>query len=169
MVVLPRELTESAPFTSILHVIVLEGFTVVGVCSSLLCFKLIAMQPLMFFTYFSDTEPPEFTSGCPSNIQAYAAAVGQKTLVTWTPPVVTDSSGQDVQLWSDVPPGASFPLGVSLVTYTANDTSGNENSCNFSVTVTGKTLVQMHTKSEKERFLIRQYKTMQIVKGSPFF
>ena len=83
-------------------------------------------------------KPPEFPQGCPSDILVYAAALGQQTLVTWTPPDVTDSSGDDVQLWSDVAPGASFPLGVSHVTYTANDTSGNENNCSFSVTVAGE-------------------------------
>ncbi|KAK7466020.1 hypothetical protein BaRGS_00037421, partial [Batillaria attramentaria] len=84
----------------------------------------------------TDVEPPVFVRGCPSNIQVYASPLPYDTMVNWTVPEVTDNSGLAIQLTSDVKPGASFPAGVTSVTYTATDVSGNNSTCQFNVTVT---------------------------------
>jgi hypothetical protein len=39
-------------------------------------------------------------------------------------------------LTSGLPSGSTFPVGVSTITYTATDNSGNSNTCSFTVTVT---------------------------------
>src|SRR5260370_16418276 len=40
---------------------------------------------------------------------------------------------------SNYAPGATFPKGITTVTYTAKDSSGNESTCSFTVTVIDNT------------------------------
>ncbi|KAK7477576.1 hypothetical protein BaRGS_00031181 [Batillaria attramentaria] len=82
-----------------------------------------------------DVEPPVFPQDCPSDIDVYAEPLGTDTLVNWEDPGVTDNSGKTVMLTSDVTAGSSFSSGVTTVTYTAVDVSGNEKACSFSVAV----------------------------------
>ncbi|KAK7485590.1 hypothetical protein BaRGS_00023165, partial [Batillaria attramentaria] len=82
-----------------------------------------------------DTEPPQFDNGCPDNIEVFASRLGDPTLVQWNLPVVSDNSGDQPQLTSDVPSGSEFQVGMTWVTYTATDTRNNSRSCRFSVTV----------------------------------
>ncbi|XP_076471369.1 uncharacterized protein LOC143301165 [Babylonia areolata] len=81
-----------------------------------------------------DTQAP--TLDCPDNVEEFASRLGQDTTVTWASPTVTDNSGETVDITSDVVPGSPFVAGVTYVTYTATDTSGNTGTCRFSVTVT---------------------------------
>ncbi|XP_022079188.1 receptor-type tyrosine-protein phosphatase H-like isoform X2 [Acanthaster planci] len=56
--------------------------------------------------------------------------------VTWDLPSANDNSGRGVTLTSTHEPGEEFELGVTSVTYTARDESGNENNdCTFFVQV----------------------------------
>ncbi len=55
-------------------------------------------------------------------------------IVSWTPPVASDNCGVDT-VYSTHSPGDLFPVGVTTVTYTAMDTSGNMSTCSFDVTV----------------------------------
>ena len=57
--------------------------------------------------------------------------------VTWSDPVATDNSGQTVTLSSDLAKGSQLKLGSHIVTVTARDLVGNEESCQFVVTVQG--------------------------------
>ncbi|XP_070199321.1 sushi, von Willebrand factor type A, EGF and pentraxin domain-containing protein 1-like [Littorina saxatilis] len=82
-----------------------------------------------------DTELPDFPEGCPDNLDIYAAHLGQPTLVTWSPPHVTDNSDQAIELSSNIEPGSNFSIGVTHVTYTAVDPTGNSRTCSFTVTV----------------------------------
>ncbi|KAK7448538.1 hypothetical protein BaRGS_00040086 [Batillaria attramentaria] len=82
-----------------------------------------------------DVGRPVFPNGCPSNILEFAARLGESTRVNWADPEVEDNSGSPVQLVSDAKSEQEFPLGVTTVTYTATDPSGNKGSCNFTVTV----------------------------------
>ena len=93
----------------------------------------------MWFSYafISDVESPKFSNGCPRDLAVDAAPLGSDTTVSWSPPDVTDNSGDVGNLQSDVIPGSAFPSGVTNVTYTAVDVTGNTAVCAFSVTVTG--------------------------------
>jgi len=80
-----------------------------------------------------DPEPPVL-SAVPANISTTTSTTGCGAAVTWTPPTASDNCG-GVELASDFEPGASFPVGVTTVTYSATDTSGNITLASFSVTV----------------------------------
>ncbi|XP_076450356.1 sushi, von Willebrand factor type A, EGF and pentraxin domain-containing protein 1-like isoform X2 [Babylonia areolata] len=83
-----------------------------------------------------DVEAPVFVSGCPTDKHSFASALGEDTLVQWRPPAVTDNSKEPVDLQSDVMSNTSFPVGLTVVTYTARDQTGNAASCQFVVNVT---------------------------------
>ncbi|XP_038048994.1 uncharacterized protein LOC119722762 [Patiria miniata] len=89
-----------------------------------------------------DNENPVFNMNtCPSDIRRTipnfdplqpAATVE----ITWVSPSASDNSGASVTLASTHEPGGMFELGVTRVTYTATDQSGNENNnCAFNVQV----------------------------------
>jgi hypothetical protein len=84
-----------------------------------------------------DVEAPQFVNGCPEDIDVFAARLGETTFVNWTDPVVTDNSGDVIQLSCDATPGSDF-AGTTTVTYTAVDPSNNTATCEMTVTVTGK-------------------------------
>src|SRR5262249_41580003 len=78
-----------------------------------------------------DDEPPSIT--CPANIVTNATT-GCSRVVTWANPVTADNCA--VTNVTCVPPsGFSFPAGVTTVVCTVWDSSGNTNSCSFTVTV----------------------------------
>ncbi|HEY0655634.1 MAG TPA: HYR domain-containing protein [Chryseosolibacter sp.] len=70
-------------------------------------------------------------SGCPANIVTNTSTCDK--IVSWTPPTVTDNCS--ATLTSNFSPGATFPVGVTVVTYTATDPTGNIQTCSFNVTV----------------------------------
>ena len=59
-------------------------------------------------------------------------------VVSWQQPSATDNSGDPVTIASNFNSGDTFPIGITTVTYTATDTSGNEESATFTINVTGK-------------------------------
>ncbi|MCW5553213.1 MAG: HYR domain-containing protein [Verrucomicrobiae bacterium] len=79
----------------------------------------------------NDTEPPGIT--CASNLVVCASASGSN-IVTWPTPVATDNCSV-ASVTCDPPSGSWFAIGVSEVTCTAVDASGNSNSCTFTVSV----------------------------------
>lgn len=68
-------------------------------------------------------------SGCPSNI------ITCSNPVSWSPPAASDNCGI-ASLVSNFQPGTNFPGGISTVTYTATDVSGNMATCSFTVNIT---------------------------------
>ena len=60
-------------------------------------------------------------------------------VVTWTEPTVTDNSGT-FTVTSDYHSGDAFPIGTTVVTYSATDGSGNSNTMTFDITVRGNFL-----------------------------
>ncbi|MBS1790357.1 MAG: NF038122 family metalloprotease [Acidobacteria bacterium] len=81
----------------------------------------------------NDTEKPKIL--CPADVTVVTPKPGDpSTTVSFPAPMVTDNCpGATVTC---VPPsGSSFPLGTTLVTCTASDTSGNMAECSFTVTV----------------------------------
>lgn len=76
-------------------------------------------------------------SGCPSNISVNATAGTCAATVSWTAPTFNDNcAGGSISLTAGSAPGSSFPVGVTTITYTATDASGNTSTCSFTVTVT---------------------------------
>ena len=98
----------------------------------------------MFTINFVDVTPPVI-SGCPSNITMFTG-LGRTTcnqVATWIPPTATDAclhlATQTQPITGNFAPGATFPVGVTTVTYTATDLAGNTSTCSFTVTVVDNT------------------------------
>ena len=96
-----------------------------------------------FTVTFVDVTPPVIT-GCPSNITV-RTGFGRTTcnqVATWILPVATDACTPCCQpgtpqqtITGNFAPGATFPVGITTVIYTATDLSGNTSTCSFTVTV----------------------------------
>jgi gliding motility-associated-like protein len=82
---------------------------------------------------FVDSTPPGI-AGCPSNISQTIPFGSSSGAVTWTPPTASDNCALK-GLTSTHNPGASFPVGTTTVTYTAEDKAGNKTPCSFNVTL----------------------------------
>ncbi|XP_033626670.1 uncharacterized protein LOC117289582 isoform X36 [Asterias rubens] len=80
---------------------------------------------------------PPVVNNCPVQGVVQTAPQGTTSaVVTWNEPSATDNSGGFVQRSSNRSPGQNFPLGVTEITYTFTDPSGNQAFCRFTVTVT---------------------------------
>ena len=85
----------------------------------------------------NDLQKPVIT-GCPSNITVSNTTGLCTGIATWTEPSATDNCTATGSLtWNRSHlPGAAFPVGNTVVTYTATDANGNtSNPCSFTVTV----------------------------------
>ncbi len=80
-----------------------------------------------------DNQPP-FLTGCPSNITVNAAAGRCDNTAIWNPPTASDNC-PGVSLTTNHISGETFPVGTTVVTYTATDHAGLSVSCSFNVTV----------------------------------
>ncbi|XP_038052381.1 uncharacterized protein LOC119725091 [Patiria miniata] len=91
------------------------------------------------------TQPPEI-SGCPDDVIIPVISSSNQASHIWTPPMTSDNSNSSVDVTFTcqvTPPGecyqaghGTFPVGISTARYTARDQSGNENICDFRITVT---------------------------------
>lgn len=88
-----------------------------------------------FTVAVNDVTKPVF-SGCPTDISVSAVS-SCDVVATWTAPTATDNCS--VIVVSNHNPGDAFPVGTTLVTYTATDPSGNKATCSFKVIVTDDT------------------------------
>ena len=80
-----------------------------------------------------DTDAP-IVSGCPGS-ESYPVPCGtQSRSVTWIEPTAFDNSGRQPTISRSHQPGQNFPVGISQVTYTFTDSSGNEAQCSFTIT-----------------------------------
>src|SRR5206468_5372629 len=85
----------------------------------------------------NDSEAP-LVNGCPGNIEVDAALGAASAVVSWTEPAATDNCpGIALMRVTGPAPGAEFPIGKTVVTYVAVDTSGNTSVCSFDVQVSG--------------------------------
>ena len=84
----------------------------------------------------ADIFPPYLV--CPGDVMKDLPESATSVLVTWDPPEVSDLSGEDVIVSVSHQPGSNFTSGVTWVTYTARDQTGNEISCEFQVTIEGR-------------------------------
>jgi autotransporter-associated beta strand protein len=84
-------------------------------------------------------DPSPILTNCPADI---AVSTGTRStcdqIVSWAPPTPFDNC-PGVSLSSDHNPGDTFPVGTTLVTYSATDSHGQTASCSFHVSVTDTT------------------------------
>lgn len=57
-----------------------------------------------------------------------------RTFVDWDPPIIYDNSNLNVSVIQSIQPGY-IGIGVHAIKYIATDSSGNQNTCTFNVTV----------------------------------
>ncbi len=95
---------------------------------SVCTFNIVVVDPCA-----NDVTPPVI-SGCPQNI-SLSSANAINAVATWTAPTATDNCGV-ASFNSNFSSGASFPIGLTTVTYTAYDKKNNKATCSFNVTVT---------------------------------
>ena len=86
-----------------------------------------------FTVTVEDREAP-FIEGLPSDIVTGVDAGATSAVVTWTEPQATDNVAVTGFSGSHSP-GDSFPVGVTTVTYTAEDAAGNVTTASFTISV----------------------------------
>ena len=89
------------------------------------------------FVSKSDDEKPVFFN-VPENLVINTDPGLPTAVVSWQQPSATDNSGGSVTITSNFNSSDTFPIGITNVTYTATDTSGNEESAMFSITIIGE-------------------------------
>jgi hypothetical protein len=97
----------------------------------------VTSTPVTVTFTVSDTTAP-ILSGTPDDIHANATGPGG-AVVTFTPPTAADAVDGDVVVQSDWASGSEFPLGTTVVTFSATDSAGNTASSTFQVIVTDQT------------------------------
>ena len=80
-----------------------------------------------------DNEMP-LISNCPADITVYSTATTCDVLVNYGTPVISDNCFGATYTASHFS-GDMFPVGLTTVTYTAMDNSGNTAGCSFNITV----------------------------------
>ncbi|MCK0115368.1 HYR domain-containing protein [Gelidibacter sp. F63206] len=84
-----------------------------------------------------DTTPPTFTS-CPTNFNLSNDLNTCGAVVNFTIPTATDNCGTAVVTQTDtsgLTSGSVFPIGTTIIEYTATDANGLTSVCTFTVTV----------------------------------
>ena len=82
-----------------------------------------------------DDEGPVIT-GCNTPEPVQASGANCEAVVSWPPLVATDACSGVKSFTSSHSPGQLFPVGTTVVTYTAIDNADNESTCTFNVEVT---------------------------------
>lgn len=90
------------------------------------------------FNVLVDDDTGPVIAGCPSADIIVNADASCEAIANWTAPTASDNCGP-VALVSPINPGDVFPLGTTIVTYTATDESGNISTCTFNVIVNDNT------------------------------
>lgn len=133
--------------------------TTIGTCGSVLCSPAsgsffskgvttvtctAGSAPSCSFTVtVQDTQPPAFSATCPPTItvaNAYQCPYATGGLVNYNAPTATDNC-PGVTVACNPPSGSTFPIGSTLVTCTATDSSSNTASCSFTVNMYSACLV----------------------------
>lgn len=95
----------------------------------------VTSPPCTFVVKVEDKTPPVFSSCVPTQIR-YLGSSSCKVAVNWTPPPFpTDNCSIIKSFTSDFSRGSLFPLGTTIVTYTAIDNANNQDTCQFKVLV----------------------------------
>ena len=89
----------------------------------------------IFTVTVKENNPPQ-ALGCPVGPILVDANAICEAVATWTPPTFQDACGQTGLIVDNLfNPGSVFPIGTTLVDYTATDLSGNKTTCAFNVIV----------------------------------
>jgi gliding motility-associated-like protein len=80
-----------------------------------------------------DSLPPSVS--CPSDYTVQADSAACSTFLDFDLPIGADNCDQNITLVGSAQPGDEFFVGVTPVTFTGTDASGNADSCTFMVTV----------------------------------
>nr|XP_057922474.1 sushi, von Willebrand factor type A, EGF and pentraxin domain-containing protein 1 isoform X2 [Doryrhamphus excisus] len=103
-----------------------------------------------------DTEPPVIDRcRSPPTVQA---SEDTDTAVVWEEPEFSDNSGGRLSVTSTHPPDSLFPVGETLVQYTATDAAGNNRTCNLTVTVRGTNCEQPYSPINGEFICLEEEK-----------
>ncbi|XP_033103174.1 hyalin-like [Anneissia japonica] len=89
----------------------------------------------IFILYIYDTADPNIYD-CPHDTTVNTTFRLPTANVSWNEPFAEDNSGT-VNLTVDIEPASIFQIGDTLVTYIAEDPSGNTDMCSFTLTVQG--------------------------------
>jgi gliding motility-associated-like protein len=81
-----------------------------------------------------DLNPPTMTN-CPADITAKAEPGKKGATITWTPPTAKAFCAGTVIITSNNQPNTFYPIGNTVVVYTATDQSGNTLTCSFNINV----------------------------------
>ena len=88
-----------------------------------------------FTVTVADNEPPAIV-GLPANINVSTDAGQATAVVNWSTPTVSDNApGATITQTAGPAPGSAIPIGVTTVTYEAEDASGNTVTASFTITV----------------------------------
>ncbi|XP_022090907.1 hyalin-like [Acanthaster planci] len=87
----------------------------------------------LFYVLITDGTPPKIQN-CPEDLTLSTDLHASTRRVNWSLPTTSDNS-KNVSLTSDLKNGDLFPLGSSVVTFTATDPAGLTAKCHFTVTV----------------------------------
>lgn len=86
-------------------------------------------------------------ANCPADQSIITDSVSCSLAVTWTPPIATDNCGVTSLIATHLP-GDTFMIGTDTVRYTATDSSGNSDSCSFTITLQPQALTLSLTASQ---------------------
>ena len=90
----------------------------------------------------NDNEKPVII-GCTSdiNVNTEAGRLTCDQIASWTEPTATDNcDGAMTYTDRNYAPGATFPVGTTIVTYKFKDSSNNESTCSFKIIVSDNTV-----------------------------
>ena len=93
-------------------------------------------QIFHFFSAGQDNDPPNIIS-CPPDTTLVPPSGVTEIAVWWIEPTATDPS-QPVSVSQTHRPLDIFPAGVTTVIYRFTDAVGNSDTCQFTITVIGK-------------------------------
>ena len=88
-----------------------------------------------------DADEPVFTS-CPPDVTLNLPPGKCDTVFNYTPPVAMDGCNGEISsvLISGLASGASFPVGINTVVYSAVNINGVETTCSFNINIIGPSL-----------------------------
>ena len=100
-----------------------------------MCQKLPGTHVIYCFVFAVDLIPPVIV-GCPtSDVFVEVPFNTPSSIVTWGPITATDNTGAQPTLQQTHNSGGTFSVGITPVTYTFTDPSGNSAVCRFNVVV----------------------------------
>lgn len=119
-------------------------------------------------THCTDVTPPIIT--CPQDIEVDGEDGDNGALVTWELPVATDNSLQEIPLTASpaVVSPSKFKIGISVVTYIAEDKQQNRAQCNFTISVRDTQAPTVDQCNSPATFLLRD-PSVEVTWEEPIF